>query len=294
MKKNTPKAVLAAVLLTVAFFACKKTNDDTKFISYKSYVNPVKGKYIIYRLDSTVTKDFGAGFITKSYTIKDSVANVFKDNTGRESFTIYRLQLINPSNNSWRPINTFVVTPRDNSLEYVENNLRYVLLANPISDLKTWRGNSDIQKSPFYKNSTIYDWDFFYTDIEQPKTIGGLNFNNTITVVQSDSTENKAFNPLTYYTYQKGYEIYADSLGLVYKDVMVYEYQQSNIISNCKLIKPKTTGAGFDTVSIDCSNSNNKCDSLKLLPNYKIICDTSLGRFAYDGYGIKQTILSHN
>jgi hypothetical protein len=292
MKKNTPIAVLAAVLLTVGFFACKKTNGDTKFISYKSYVSPKKGKYIIYRLDSTVTKDFGVGFITRSYTIKDSVANVFKDNAGRESFTIYRLQL-NP-NNTWTNINTFVITPQDNSLEYIDNNQRYVLLANPISDLKTWQGNSGIVQSPFYKNSTIYDWDFFYTDIEQPKQIGTFNFSNTITAVQYDSNENKVFNPLAFYAYQKGYEIYADSIGLVYKDVMAYEYQQFTNITNCKLIQPKVPGPGFDTVAIDCSSNSNKCDSLRQLPNHQIRCDSSIAKFAYEGFGIKQTILSHN
>jgi hypothetical protein len=292
MKKNTPIFAVLVAVLTLTFFACKKTGDDTKFISYKSYVSPKKGKYIVYRLDSTVTKDFGVGFVTRSYTIKDSVANIFKDITGRESFTIYRSQL--NGNNTWTTINAFVMTPQDNSLEYVENNQRYVLLTNPISDLKTWQGNSGIQRSPFYKNSTIYDWDFFYTDIEQPKQIGTFNFNNTVTVVQYDSNENKVFNPLAFYSYQKGYEIYADSLGLVYKDVKAYEYQQTNIISNCKLIKPKVPGPGFDTLAINCNLNSSKCDSLKLLPNYKIICDTAIGPFSYDGFGIRQTILSHN
>jgi hypothetical protein len=292
MKKNTPIAVLAAVLFTIGFFACKKTTDATKFISYKSYVSPKKGKYIVYRLDSIVTKDFGVGFVTRSYTIKDSVANVFNDNAGRQSFTIYRLRL--NANNTWTPINTFVVTPQDNSLEYVDNNLRYILLTNPISDSKTWAGNSNILLSPFYKNSTISDWDFFYTDIEQPKKIGAFTFNNTVTVVQYDSTENGVFNPLGFYAYQKGYEVYADSIGLVYKDIMVYEYQQRSNISSCRLIRPKTPGPGLDTVVIDCNSAAAKCDSLRLVPNHRIICDTSLAGFNYEGFGIKQTILSHN
>jgi hypothetical protein len=291
MKKNTPIVAVLVAVLTITFFACKKSNGDTNFISYKSYVSPQKGKYIVYRLDSTVTKDFGVGFVTRSYTIKDSVANVFKDNTGRESFTIYRLQL-NP-NNTWAPINTFVITPQDNSLEYVENNQRYVLLANPVSELKTWRGNNDIAFSPYYKTSSISSWDFFYTDIQQPKTIGALTFNNTITVVQNDSMDNKPFSPVDYNSYEKGYEIYADSLGLIYRDIMVWEYQQKTRYDNCKLIKPKT-GGGFDTLFIDCNNGNTKCDSLKLLPDYKVLCDISLTGFAYDGFGIRQTILSHN
>jgi hypothetical protein len=251
-----------------------------------------KKESIIYRLDSTVTKDFGVGFVTRSYTIKDSVANVFKDNTGRESFTIYRLQL--NSNNTWMAINTFVVTPQENLLEYEDNNQRYVLLANPISELKTWKGNSNISNPPFYKAADIADWDFFYTDIEQPKSIGSFNFNNTITVVQYDSNENKVFNPLGFYAYQRGYEIYADSIGLVYKDIMVYEYQQVPNITNCKLIVPKIPGPGFDTVVIDCNLNSSKCDSLRQLPNYQIRCDSSIGKFYYDGFGIRQTILSHN
>jgi hypothetical protein len=99
MKNKNYLLVALAVILTTAFLACTK-NDDTTFISAKKYISPAKGKYIIYKLDSSVTRSFGSAFSTFSYTVKDSVVDVFTDNLGRESFKIFRYQL-NTSNNTW-------------------------------------------------------------------------------------------------------------------------------------------------------------------------------------------------
>ena len=73
----------------------------------KNYVSAAKGKFIIYKLDSIVTGSFGSGFQTSTYTIKDSVVDVFIDNTGKEAFKIFRYVL--NVNGSWTSTNTFVL-----------------------------------------------------------------------------------------------------------------------------------------------------------------------------------------
>jgi hypothetical protein len=293
MKANKKAYVQLGVLALLFIFSCKKTNDDTKFITIDGYAKSAVGKYIIYKLDSTKTIAFGNTFAVFSSIIKDSVAEIFKDNTGAESHRIIRSQF-NSGNNTWTPTNTFFKTFKDNSLEYVENNLRYIVLVNPVSEEKTWKGNKYFSLSPYYPNNNISQWDYTYTDVAKPKNIGGFNYPNTITVMQRDSTENRPFYNLGYSSFEKGYEIYADKIGLVYKDIFVWEYQVRTEVSNCKLIKPKTTGTGFDTTAINCNLSTSRCDSLKNLPNHKIICDTLRNGFTYNGYGIKQTLLSHN
>ena len=292
MKVTNHLVFLLLACATLYFIACKKSS-DTKFVSYKSYVAPGLGKYIIYKLDSTVTAAFGSYFVVRSYLIKDSIVAVIKDNQNRETFRIFRYQF-DPTYGTWNSINTFYLTPLDNSVEYVENNLRYISLVSPVTELKSWQGNSYISQSLYNNNNFFNTWTYVYKDVGQPKKIGTFNFENTVTVEQYDSLENKPFSPTNYSSFSKAYEIYADSVGLVFKDVLSWEYNSFTKISGCKLVKPKT-GGGFDTTLIDCDANRPYCDSLKTVPNYKIIsCDTSINNFVYNGYGIRQTIVKHN
>jgi hypothetical protein len=289
--KNKLFPIICTLLVLMGLYACNKT-DTTTFKSAKNYVSAAKGKYIIYKLDSIVTANFGARFVTNTYTVKDSVVDVFLDNEGKESFKIFRY-LLNPSNNTWTSTNTFVLTPKGENIEYVENNLRYTKLVSPIVNGKEWKGNSFVNQSPFYPNTLFPNWTYRYTAIDDAKTFGSLNFAKTVTVIQYDSNDNRTFNPNVYNFYDKGYEIYAENVGLIYRDIMSWEYQVFTSFSNCKLIKPKA-GGGFDTTSINCNLPQTNCDSLIQQPNHKVKCDTIIDRSYYNGYGIKQTIISHN
>ncbi len=292
MKGFNRFTLLLIACTTLYFIACKKTS-DIKFVSYKSYVTPRLGKFIIYKLDSTVTANFGAFFTVRSYLIKDSIVEIIKDNQNRETFKIFRYQY-DPNFGRWNSTNTFFLTPLDNSLEYVENNIRYISLVNPVVDGKSWQGNNYNSISLYNNNSFFPSWTYMYKDVAQPQKIGSFNFANTVTVQEFDSVDNRPFSATNYSSYNKAYEIYADSVGLVYKDVLSWEYNSFTSITGCKLVKPKT-GGGFDTIAVDCNANRPYCDSLKTVPNYKIIsCDTSINTFIYSGYGIKQTIVSHN
>jgi hypothetical protein len=292
MKRNKYLRIVFVAMAAVFLYACSKSTGTISLKLAKSYVSATKGKYIIYKLDSIVTRSFGSGFQTSTYTIKDSVVDVFTDNTGREAFKIYRYVL--NANGTWTSSNTFVLTPTGSNVEYVENNLRYIKLVTPVQDGKEWKGNSFVNQSPFYVNTSFPNWTYKYTNIDAAKTYGTQNFAKTITVQQFDSSENKPFNKNVYNFYDKGYEVYAENVGLIYRDIMSWEYQVFTHFNNCKLIKPKASGVGNDTLSVDCNNPTVNCDSLMQRPNHKVTCDTIIDRFYYNGYGIKQTVLSHN
>jgi hypothetical protein len=285
------KIVYAAVLALVVFIACTKTTDETSFVNATEYIGNAKGKFITYRLDSTVTEDFGRRFVTRTYTVKDSVVDEFTDLAGNRALKIFRY--MRQANGSWLSTNTFVLTPKSSVIELTENNLRYVSLASPISPNQQWKGNSNIVTAPYYANSIFSSWNFTYRNIAEPKTFGSLNFANTITVVQFDSTENKTFNNKLYNFYDKGYEIYAKGVGLIYRDIMSWEYQAFTRLSNCKFTRPKADGT-LETININCNDPLANCDSVRVRPNHNLSCDTTLDRFYYTGYGIKQTVLAHN
>lgn len=298
--KNLFNKLFIGSLLALTVFSCKETIDGTEFISYKRYTSYAVGKFYVYRLDSMAITNFGQAFVTRSYTIKDSIAERFNDGEGNESFKIYRYQ--QNQSGAWYPVNTFYVTPKANRLEYVENNMRYIKMVNPLNSFTTWYGNSYIPVSPYYPGHNFDNWQFHYTDIGAAKTYNGNNYGNTITVVQKDSAENAVSlsilmsNPslrLQSHFYDHGYEVYADSVGLVYGDFFVWNYQQSSSLFNCKYIRPNSSG-GFDTSAVDCQNISYNCDSLRMLPGAMVKCDTALTGFNFDGYGVKQTLISHN
>lgn len=278
--------------VVMLLWSCKKTYDTTVYKGYADYTNINVGKVIIYKLDSTITRSFGSSFIVSSYTVKDSIIEELVDNSNRKSFKVFRYHL--NGQNQWNPVNTFYYTPLDNSLEYVENNQRYIKLVNPINADKTWLGNNYLSQPIFHQNSFYQSWNFHYEDIGQPKTIGNLSFNNTVTVVMYDSSDNRPFMKYAFNTYDKGYEIYAENIGLVYRDVMSWEYQPTTKFTNCNLTYPNPVGTGTVTIPIDCDLPDSKCDSLRSLANHKIVCDTVLSSYYYNGYGVKQQIISHN
>ena len=292
MKKTNLFLLLLVTLMSVYFIACKKT-DDKPFLSYKQFINPKVGKYIIYQLDSTVTLSFGGSFVVKSYIVKDTIVEKVMDNQNRESYKVFRLQY-DPIAKTWSPTNTFLLTPLDTKIEYVENNLRYVKMVNPVTDLKSWQGNSYIGQTVFNPGNFFSTWTYYYKDVNQAKKVGTFNFEHTATIVQYDSLDNRPFDPKNYSQYNKSYEIYADSIGLVYKDILSWEYQAFTVPTNCKLIKPKAGGVGFDTLSVDCTLDATNCDSLRIQPNHRLKCDTIVSQFYYNGYGVRETILSHN
>lgn len=286
------KKISILILATIAIvIGCNKVQEEYISNNPSDYLPTAKGKYITYRLDSTVTQSFGSGFVTRSYIVKDSVIDEIIDNTGVRSFRIYRY--MRSINGTWSSTNTFLLSPKGATVELIENNLRYISLTTPITLNQQWKGNSFISQSPYYPNSIFNTWNYRYQDIGAPKTFGSLTFPKTVTVVQFDSTENRPFNPKVYNFYDKGYEIYAEKVGLIYRDIMSWEYQAFSRFSNCKFSRPNAAG-GRDTIAVNCNDPFTNCDSIRNRPNHTINCDTIVDRFYYQGYGIKQTVIGHN
>ncbi len=136
MKRQIIKLIFL-FLTSVCLFDCKKQVEKEYYEQYQSYDGLTIGKFITYRLDSTVLKSFGTGFDIHTYTVKDSVEAQITDNLNRLSYRVVRYQY---DGNQWMPINTFMATPAENDFEFVENNLRIVKMVNPVVDGKTWNG----------------------------------------------------------------------------------------------------------------------------------------------------------
>ena len=216
--------ILATIFL---LNSCKKKVDDFTSASISDYYPLQVGKYISYNLDSTVFINFGQRDTIISYQVMDRVDAQITDNNGRPAYSIHRFIRKN-ENQQWQPNNTFMAIPTDNSLEYVENNLRYIKLKIPITQDFTWKGNSYIDASSINSEVKYFDdWDYTYDSLNVPLTLGNMVIDSTITVTQRDEFLGQDPNePGTQYA-EKNYSVekYGKGIGLVFKEFIHWEFQ---------------------------------------------------------------------
>lgn len=225
MRKNYFLAAVAAITLLAA---CSKSSEDLQFPAITDYYPLATGKYITYSLDSTVFTNLGQTKEIHSYQVKLMIDSQITDNLGRKAYRIIRYIRSTPAA-AWVPDNTFMAVPADQTIEFVENNLRFIKLKEPLRDGFAWKGNKYIDT--YSSGSTLKymdDWDYTYDSLNLSAKIGSLNFDSTVTVHQQDafygtdpvSVPNSVFA-------QKDFsaEKYAKGIGLIYRNFLHWEYQ---------------------------------------------------------------------
>jgi hypothetical protein len=210
MRKLFSFTVIASVII---FSACKKTTEEFVTAPLSDYFPLTVGKYITYSLDSTVYySNFGLTATVNSYQVKHYVDARITDNLGRPAYRIIRYLRSSPTA-AWAADNTFTAVSTENSIEFIENNLRFLKLKSPIRQDYTWKGNSYINTSstsPFLK--FYFDWDYYYDSINMPAKIGTLTIDSTIKVAEIDTRD--AIE--TIFSEAK----YAKGIGLVYRNFL--------------------------------------------------------------------------
>ncbi len=298
--KNKIYGALLIAFCSLLLICCSKSDKYKPSAVIADYTNLAVGKFVIYKLDSTVVLPYGLGLTVHSYTVKDSVEGIVTDNLNRPGYRVVRYQW-DTAAQRWNNSNTFFALQTATSFEYTENNLKQTRMINPIGALN-WQGNSSIAASPFnFSNNdqSYLTWSFSYSNIGQPFQAGTQHFDTTVTVVQYDSANNKPFSQNQPNSYSKSYEVYAKGVGKVFQDLLSWEYETSYLTDSCKLIH--CAGNKCDTTFINCQNDQNpggvNCDSIanaQIGQGVRIVCDTVPGVFTYNGYGVRLSIINHN
>ncbi len=221
------RLLLLGAIVTLFFTACNKENENFQTAQIETYAPLQAGKFITYRLDSLVFISFGSTAATHSYEVKYLVDAQITDNLGRQAWRIFRY--IKPvGTGNFSPDATFTAINTGTTLEFIENNLRYIKLVQPITEGVTWKGNSFIDTYSINSDfKYLDDWDYTYVDVHQPKTIGSFKFDSTITVKQRDDSLGLPLLPQTQYAEKNlGKEIYAAHVGMVYRNFVHYEFQR--------------------------------------------------------------------
>ena len=222
------KQILAGIIVLIALAACKEKKIELTSPSLNEYWKPAIGKYITYRLDSTVTTNFGLALTVKSYRVRDVVDAEITDGIGRKAYRIFRTITDTNGVAPYKANATFYTVPVGTDwIEHVENNLRFMKLRRPVRDGFEWKGHSFIDASSI--NSPVRylaDWNYTYKNTALPYTVLGKKFDNTVTILQRDETIPEGpFVPTAYKQRNFGIEVYAKGVGLIYKEFLHYIYQ---------------------------------------------------------------------
>lgn len=248
MRKRFFTGIILLSFFSISWHGCsEKEAFDSELIS--EYYPLEVGKYITYRLDSTVYVSLNTVKTVRSYMVQDWVDAEITDNQGRKAYRIRRLIRSKTDTTQWIDNAVFVVTPLDKSLEFVENNLRYIKLQEPIRNDFTWRGNSYINTFSDQDLQYLDNWEYYYENVNQPFTSGSTSFPETVLVNQRDEIINNPLDFSTIFSVNKSYEVYAKGIGLVYKDFLHETWQPPNSTSPSGFYEPSSYGVRLTYVN---------------------------------------------
>lgn len=210
------RKLLGFMLVLATIQGCKNETEIYQGSGYEPFFPFEPGKYLTYSLDSTVYTAFGTKKEVHTYQVKYVNDAVLTDNAGRPSMRVL-VYLRKDSAEAWQPINTFMATNTGSGIEWVENNQRFIKLKNPLREGFSWKGNAYLQTTGETDAAYMADWDYTYTNVNQPLQLGTLQFDSTVTVLQRDESFGDLSNPAVYSEVNKAYETYAAGVGLVYR-----------------------------------------------------------------------------
>lgn len=241
MRKRFVVTILLMGFMAIAWQGCsEKEQLSTALIS--EYYPLQIGKYITYRLDSTVYVNLNTKKEVHTYIVQDWVDAEITDNLGRKAYRIRRMMQLKTDTTQWVDNAVFVVTPLGKSMEYVDNNLRFIKLQEPIRDDFTWRGNSYINSFSDQDLQYLDNWEYFYENTNQPFTLGSKTFPETVLVNQRDEVINNPDDKTTIFSVNQSSEVYAKGIGLIYKNFLHETWQPPNSTSPGGFYEPSSYG----------------------------------------------------
>jgi hypothetical protein len=218
-------AFFAIAAFIVAFSACSKSSVDFQTPELNEYFPLETGKYITYNLDSLIYINFGTTAVTRSYQVKFEVDSLVTDNLGRPAYRIFRYIRNSPAS-AWVPDQSFVAVNSSTSLEFIENNMRFIKLKQPVRDNFSWKGNTYIDT--YSLNSQVKymdDWDYIYDSVGLPLQVGSYDLAKALVVNHRDEIIGNPADPNSYHEINYSQEKYASGIGLVYRKFFHGEYQ---------------------------------------------------------------------
>jgi hypothetical protein len=194
---------IIVVALAMASSACEPGGEFIPATSGAEFFPLETGTYAVYNVDSVA---INLNVETRyQFQLRLEVRDEFENATGNPSFVIQRLKRAN-SSESWTPTGTWSAWIDSRNAVLVQGNKRFVVFRLPVQMGSNWNGNE--------MNSDGGDDDCDGVPCDRYEIVG---VEPDLIVVQSDIPD-----LLVKYDVRK--EVYSKDVGLVHKEMTVYEY----------------------------------------------------------------------
>ncbi len=237
---------LLLLLSATGLFSCTNKTDDFASPAMSDYLPLQPGKYIIYRLDSTVFTNLNRDVEIHKYQVKHQVDAEIADNLGRPSYRVFRYVRDEAGLTPWAPDGSYYITMLNDQTEVIDDNQRVIKLHIPLREGFSWKGNRYLPDNPyggiysFSVDDDMKNWDFYY-DTFQDFSYQGRTYTDVLTVEQVNESTNLPIQPsYTIASKERSVERYSRDIGLVYREYHLWEYQNNSSSAN-----PTYTGFGI-------------------------------------------------
>ncbi|MEY4886423.1 MAG: hypothetical protein RL151_1732 [Bacteroidota bacterium] len=189
------------------------------------------GSNITYRLDSTIYTSNQTLKTTRSRVVRFHTDAMVTDGAGRTSYRIIRSIRDALDTNRWIPDQACLLILGDGTLEWVELNQRFVLMATPIRENFNWKGNRFINTISDPQRQYLDGWDYTWKSVGLPFTSGNRLFQNTATVDQRNDSINDGRDKSRFFSRDIARDVYAFGIGLVFRERLHEVWQPANASS---------------------------------------------------------------
>lgn len=195
-------------LILIINFSC----DPEEYSEVKSYQDyfPIEiQKEKKFLVTNIIHNSFGKD--TSSYYLKEIITESFIDLEGDTAYRIHRYWR-NDTTQTYEIKDVWVVKKSENSIQQLEENIRFTKLIFPINKNSFWNGNA-------FNN-------LGYQEYSVQSIHTGFNLNNLIFDSCVSINQNYKSNLLEY---ENSQEVYSLGLGLVYKEVIIIQINNGNL-----------------------------------------------------------------
>lgn len=224
------KKILPIIFIIITLTSCGNKKEIFQTDALLNYMPLQVGKFITYRLDSTVFVLSGSKSEVHKYQVKHTIINETTDNTGQKMYVVQRMLNDSLASGPWINNGTYTITPYNSNIVVTNDNLAVTVLQEPLVQGFSWEGNSRLSSNPYQAfgmaaaGINMNDWVFSYTGFGN-FSYQGHQYTNVWTVTQQDETINIPPTPDTQIgTKETSIERYAKDIGLVYKNYTLIEF----------------------------------------------------------------------
>ncbi|KUG07786.1 hypothetical protein [Solirubrum puertoriconensis] len=205
----------ATLALGLALVGCDNTTEAPADLG-KDYYPLAVGTTRVYQVEDRVWRN---NQITSSSTsqVREQLIETYRDAAGKLTYKL--LRSVRPNATAeWQPDSAHTLTVNDRNLLLTRSNVRSVELIFPVRAGAEWNKQAFI--APNDPTATVGDINRRYEEVGVPFSIGGRNYENTV------STFDEGADPLFKIYRHTVRQVYAKGIGPVYRERIKYDYCQ--------------------------------------------------------------------